>query len=54
VVDAVAGEPLVRLQYASCADLETLEELDTVVEGALLSLAALVGQTRLIDNEILG
>ncbi len=42
--------PLVSLEYVSVADPETLEELDEARPGALLSLAAHVGRTRLIDN----
>ena len=54
VEECVAAEPLVRLQYVSCADSKTLKELDLVTGGALLSLAAHVGSTRLIDNVVLG
>ena len=53
VEDAVAAEPLAKLQYVSCADYGTLQELDEVRGKALLSLAALFGKTRLIDNIIL-
>ncbi len=49
----IAAEPLVRLQYVSCAHPNTLDELTVVADGALLSLAAFVGQTRLIDNLLL-
>jgi pantoate--beta-alanine ligase len=51
---AIAEEPLAQMQYVSCADCDTLEELDTVGDRALLSLAVFVGQTRLIDNVVLG
>jgi len=54
VRETVASEPLARLQYVSCADADTLEELDRVTNQALLSLAAFVGHTRLIDNLVLG
>ncbi len=47
----VRAEPLAELEYASCADGETLTELDEVGEPALLSLAVRFGTTRLIDNE---
>ena len=40
----------VRLEYVSLADPDTLEELTEGRAGALLSLAAHVGRTRLIDN----
>jgi pantoate--beta-alanine ligase len=49
----VAGEPLARLQYVSCADYDTLEELETVRRKALLSMAVYFGKTRLIDNFVL-
>ncbi len=49
----IEAEPLARLEYVSCADYETLEEMQTVQGKALLSLAVYIGQTRLIDNVIL-
>jgi pantoate--beta-alanine ligase len=45
-----AEEPLAEVQYISCASLQTLEELDQVEHGALLSVAVYFGKTRLIDN----
>jgi pantoate--beta-alanine ligase len=53
VTDTVAGEAMARLQYVSCAHPETLEEVAIITDGALLSLAVFVGQTRLIDNVVL-
>ena len=50
VTETIASEPLARLQYVSCAHPDTLQELETVTDRALLSLAVFVGQTRLIDN----
>ncbi len=44
------GEPLINVEYVSAADPESFEELDEVDGPALLSLAAWVGGTRLIDN----
>jgi pantoate--beta-alanine ligase len=52
--DVVASEPLAKLQYASCADHETLQELERVTCKALLSIAMYFGETRLIDNVVLG
>ena len=49
----LAAESLARLQYVSCADYDTLEELETVRRKALLSLAVYFGKTRLIDNFVL-
>jgi pantoate--beta-alanine ligase len=51
--EIVATEPLAQLQYVSCADYDTLEELDTAAGKALLSMAVYVGKTRLIDNFVL-
>jgi len=47
------SEPLARVQYVSCADFDTLQELDEVRGKALLSMAVFIGNTRLIDNIVL-
>lgn len=52
--ETLAAEPLARVQYVSCADYDTLQELDTVSGKALLSMAVFIGNTRLIDNLVLG
>ena len=54
VREIVAAEPLARLQYISCTDYDTLEELETVKGKALLSMAVYLGKTRLIDNFVIG
>jgi pantoate--beta-alanine ligase len=51
--DTLASEPLAEVQYVSCADYETLEELEAVNRKALLSMAVFIGKTRLIDNLVL-
>ena len=51
--DVIASEPLAQMQYVSCADYDTLEELDTVTGKTLLSMAVFMGKTRLIDNIVL-
>ena len=51
--DVLASEPLAEVQYVSCADYETLEEMEIVKRKALLSMAVFVGKTRLIDNLVL-
>ncbi len=51
--ETIAAEPLAEAQYVSCADRASLEELDEITDGALLSMAVYVGKTRLIDNLIL-
>jgi pantoate--beta-alanine ligase len=48
--DAINAEPLARLDYVSAADPATLQELEEVKEGVLLSTAVFFGKTRLIDN----
>ena len=51
----LAGAPLGRVEYVSIADPTTLAELDEVgPAGALASLAVRFGDTRLIDNLVLG
>ncbi|MEA3441506.1 MAG: pantoate--beta-alanine ligase [Chloroflexota bacterium] len=53
--DTINAEPLAHLQYVSCADTETLQELQgTIQNQALLSMAVYIGKTRLIDNLIVG
>lgn len=47
-------EELAELQYVSCGDPETLQELDGHIERGLISMAVYVGRTRLIDNRLLG
>ena len=55
VRSVLSEQPLVRPDYVSVADSDTLEELSGTVTGpALLSLAAQVGPARLIDNISLG
>ena len=47
-------EPLLeQVEYVSLADCDTLEELEVLTGRAMLSVAARLGQTRLIDNLIL-
>jgi len=51
--EVIGSEPLAKLQYVSCTDYDTLEELETVDGKALLSMAVFLGKTRLIDNFVL-
>jgi pantoate--beta-alanine ligase len=46
--------PLVKTDYVSVSNPDTLEELDRIEERALVAVAARVGRTRLIDNILLG
>jgi pantoate--beta-alanine ligase len=52
--ETIASEPLAQLQYVSCADYYTLQELTKVTGRMLLSMAVYFGRTRLIDNLVLG
>lgn len=54
VYKELEGEPLARVQYVSLADPDTLQELYGRIEHGLVSMAVYVGETRLIDNTILG
>lgn len=47
ILDAAEG---VRVEYLSLADPTTLDELDGRIERGIMSTAAWVGETRLIDN----
>ena len=53
-VKRAAAVPGVALEYVSVADPLTLDELARPAERALISLAARVGRTRLIDNVLVG
>jgi pantoate--beta-alanine ligase len=54
MAETIASEPRAQMQYVSCADYDTLEELATVTGKALLSMAVFMGKTRLIDNFVIG
>ncbi len=47
----ISSEPLARLEYAVCADVDSLDDLAAIEDRALLAVAARVGKARLIDNE---
>jgi pantoate--beta-alanine ligase len=51
--EILATEPLAQVEYVSCADATTLQELDHVAGAAVLSMAVSLGTTRLIDNVLL-
>jgi len=53
MTETLASEPRAQTQYVSCADYETLKELDVVSGKTLLSMAVMLGKTRLIDNFVL-
>lgn len=51
--EVLDSEPLAKTQYVSCADYDSLEELNTITGKTLLSMAVFIGKTRLIDNFVL-
>lgn len=48
-----AEEPDVRIDYIAVVNPDTLEDVSDVKDGALVAIAAFVGNTRLIDNVVL-
>ena len=54
MLEIVQEEPLALAQYVSVADPVTLEEAQGEIQHALLSMAVYVGETRLIDNMVVG
>jgi len=53
VLETLSAEPCAKAQYVSVANPDTIEELHEVNGGALLSVAVIIGKTRLIDNILL-
>lgn len=53
MTDVLQQEPSVRVDYVAVVDADTLLPLDEVGPGALLAVAAYVGDARLIDNVVL-
>lgn len=51
--EAIAAEPLARMDYAVVVDPSTMLEIDTIDNGALAAVAAYFGKVRLIDNRLL-
>jgi pantoate--beta-alanine ligase len=51
---ALAEEPRVKVQYAAVVDACELTPIRVLDRPALVALAAMVGNTRLIDNTVLG
>ncbi len=50
ITEMIEKELLAEIDYISVADAETLKELDRIEDKALVSMAVLIGKTRLIDN----
>ena len=54
VRDVFDAEPLARVDYAELVDTTSIEQAETIDRPTLLALAVYVGNTRLIDNRVLG
>jgi len=50
----IAAEPLARLDYVEIVNPRTLAPLEEINEEALMAMAVFVGETRLIDNTVVG
>lgn len=50
----LASEPTVDVEYAAVVDPDTLLPLADTSRGALIAVAARLGETRLIDNHLIG
>jgi pantothenate synthetase len=50
----LATEPNVRVEYVVLVDPETLAEVEQIDGPTVALIAAFVGTTRLIDNQLLG
>jgi pantoate--beta-alanine ligase len=50
----IGASPLAKIEYLELRDASTLQEVAEVEAPALLAVAAAFGQTRLIDNIVLG
>lgn len=52
MIDLVATEPLVNLDYVKVCHSDTLSAVDTIIPGTMLMIAAQIGIVHLIDNII--
>ncbi len=50
----LASEPVVDVEYAAVVDADTLLPLAEATDGALIAVAVHFGETRLIDNHLIG
>ncbi|MCK4966659.1 pantoate--beta-alanine ligase [bacterium] len=48
--EIINGKNLVKIDYIKIADPDTLQDLETVEQRAVIAVAAFAGSTRLIDN----
>jgi pantoate--beta-alanine ligase len=52
MMDLVATEPLVNLDYVKVCHSDTLSSVDTIVPGTMLMIAAHIGKVHFVDNII--
>lgn len=52
--EEISSTPHMKLIYLELADPQTLKPVDRIRPGTMLAVAAMAGETRLIDNTILG
>jgi pantoate--beta-alanine ligase len=52
-VDIIAPVASAKIDYVECRDADDLGEINAIIKPAVLALAVFIGNTRLIDNEIL-
>lgn len=50
MAERISSEPLARLDYAECIEVDTLEDVMQIEGTVLLAVAAWFGKARLIDN----
>jgi pantoate--beta-alanine ligase len=49
----LAKEPRAKIEYVNLCDAETLDDVETIDDPAVLALAVRIGRARLIDNRVL-
>ena len=54
MIETIENESLASVQYVSCANPDTLEEITGSIQRGLLSMAVDFRKTRLIDNVLIG
>jgi pantoate--beta-alanine ligase len=54
MLQMLASDPSIIVEYAAVVDPDTLLPLADTTRGALLAVAARLGETRLIDNHLIG
>jgi pantoate--beta-alanine ligase len=49
----IEAEPLAKIEYVKIVNPLTFEDIELAGEGSLIALAVYIGETRLIDNQVL-